>query len=319
MKHWIFLSCFFFLSLQAWTDPAQGVPEPVVIASYNVDSYLSMPRWVNGVYKAKAGKPLSEKKAIANVLAGIHPKILGLMEMGAPSDLSDLQHHLHSVGLDYAYSEYVQGSDPERHLALLSCFPILEHHSQGIIPLKVDGITLYSPRGILDVTLALQPNYQLRVICLHLKSKVSVLGYNQAALREAEAVFIHSYLNSILTANPKIHLLVMGDFNDTKNSQPLLTILGQPNLPDSLQSLSLSDDHKEFWTEYWNFADVYSRIDYILCNKATEPEIVTTHSGIARPAFWNDASDHCALFTELIPEEAPAALPTPAASPTPVQ
>ncbi|MBX9742401.1 MAG: endonuclease/exonuclease/phosphatase family protein [Chthoniobacterales bacterium] len=304
MRCWVLLSVLFLSALQAQTTPiVEKPPEPVVIASYNVNSYLSMSRWIDGIYKTRAGKPLSEKKALANVLAAIHPKILGLSEIGKPCDLTDLQQQLHGVGLDYSYSEYVQGSDSQRHLALLSCFPITERHSQGLIPLKVNGATLYSPRGILDVTLALRPDYQLRLICVHLKAKVSVPSYSQSALREAEATFLHDYLHTILTANPKMPLLVMGDFNDTKNSKALLTILGTPNLPDSFQALRLSDDHGEYWTEYWKEADVYSRIDYILFNQAAAAAITQAHSGIARPSFWQEASDHCALFTELIPKK----------------
>lgn len=302
MRCWVLLSVLFLCSLEGQIPPGgEKPPEPVVIATYNVNSYLSMPRWVNGVYRQKAGKPLSEKKAIANILATIHPKVLALEEMGEPRDLADLQRHLHSVGLDYPYSEYVQGSDSERHLALLSCFPITERHSQSLIPLKVNGRTLYCPRGILDVTLSLQSNYQLRLICVHLKAKVPVVGYNQWELREAEATFLHDYLHTILTANPQMPLLVMGDFNDTKNSKPLQTILGKPNLLDSLQALTLADDHGESWTEYWKEADVYSRIDYILFNEAVAGDITQTRSGIARPAFWNEASDHCALFMEIVP------------------
>lgn len=297
-KRWILVAFLSSLQAQAVSPaPQQKSANPVVVASYNVDSYLTMPRKVNGVYKKSAGKPLSEKKALARVVADIHPSVLGLMEVGTMSDFSDLQHHLRAVGLDYPYSEYVQGADPERHLALLSYFPIVEHHSQGLIPLHLGGNTIYSPRGLLDVTLAVQPSYQLRVICLHLKSKIFVAAYNQAALREAEATFVHDYLHAILAANPNIHLLVMGDFNDTINSKPLLTILGGSNSPDHLQALALADDHNEYWTEYWKETDVYSRIDYILYNSGTT--LVSAHSGIARPPYWNEASDHCALFTEL--------------------
>lgn len=294
---WIAIAFLSSLQAQTVAPPQQKPAHPVVLASYNVDSYLTMPRKVKGVYKKSAGKPLSEKKAVARLLADIHPSILGLMEIGTTSDFSDLQHHLHAVGLNYPYSEYVQGADPERHLALLSSFPIVEHHSQGLIPLHLGSNTIYSPRGLLDVTLALEPDYQLRVICLHLKSKIFVAAYNQAALRQAEATFVHDYLHTILTAHPDTHLVVMGDFNDTVSSKPLLTILGDSHSPDHLQALALGDDHNEYWTEYWKETDVYSRIDYILYNSGTT--FLLAHSGIARPPYWNEASDHCALFTEL--------------------
>ena len=258
-----------------------------------------MPRWVNGHFRSNAGKPEQEKEAVANVLAGIHPDIIGLMEMGDVRQFHDLQRHLHHVGLDYPYSEHLEGWDPKRHLALLSRFPLVENHSQGIVPLLVKGKYLHSPRGLLDVTIALPSQEQLRIIALHLKSKIGLADYDQAALREAEALFIRNYIHTILTENPKTHLLVMGDFNDTKNSHPLTKMLEKPNLPDSLEALSLTDDRGESWTEYWQGADEYSRIDYMMVSKELAPEINRDHSGIARPAFWHEASDHCAIFTTI--------------------
>ncbi|HLB34801.1 MAG TPA: endonuclease/exonuclease/phosphatase family protein [Chthoniobacterales bacterium] len=302
----LLVCCFLLLaSLRAETEVSKTTSEqskPVIVASYNVDNYLTMPRHVNGRYRNNAGKPESEKTAVAKVVAIIHPDIIAFMEMGDIRQFHDLQRRLRERGLDYPYSEYLQGWDTQRHVALLSRFPLLEHHSQGIIPLTVHGKALHSPRGILDVTVELQSGYQLRILALHLKAKVNIEEYNQAELREAEAHSLHRYIHDILTANPKTHLLVMGDFNDTKNSKPIQEISGKPDQADSLHSLPLTDDRKELWTEYWKTPDEYSRIDYMMVNKELEKAIQLDHSGIARPDFWNEASDHCALFTTIIPE-----------------
>lgn len=299
----LFSSIFSLVLLQAQQEPPKESPAPVTIVSYNVENYLTMPRWINGHFRSNAGKPESEKKAMVAILADLHPDIVGFMEIGDLRQVHDLERHLHEGGLDYPYSEYVQGWDKERHLLLLSRFPFVERNSQPIIPLIVDGKPEHSSRGILDVTIALQPNYKLRLLCLHLKSKVPVSEYNQASLRAAEALYLHDYVHAILTADPKTHLLVMGDFNDTKNSKALLTLLGTPKQPEPLQALSLIDDREETWTEYWQAADEYARIDYMMVNQELAPAIVHEHSGIARPSTWNEASDHCAVFTEILPKE----------------
>ncbi len=91
----------------------------------------------------------------------------------------------------------------------------------------------------------------------------------------------------------------MGDFNDTKNSLPIKTILGNPGSPAILTALELHDDRGETWTEYWKEADEYSRIDYIMVNDVLKKRIDTSHSAIERPSFWNEASDHCPVFTTL--------------------
>ncbi|MCF7729877.1 MAG: endonuclease/exonuclease/phosphatase family protein [Chthoniobacterales bacterium] len=307
-----FLSLLFVSSLLlAEQEPLQE--SPVVIVSYNVENYLSMPRWINGRFRNNAGKPESEKRAVATILSKLHPDIIGLMEIGDLRQVHDLERHLHEVGLDYPYQEYLHAWDQERHLLLLSRFPFVECHSQAIFPISINGKVEHSPRGILDVTVALRPDYKLRLLCVHFKSKISVPNYNQDSFRAAEALSLRNYVNAIMASDPKTHLLVMGDFNDTKNSKSLVTLLGKPKKPEILHVLNLTDDRGENWTEYWKEADLYSRIDYMLINKELESSIVQEHSGIARPALWKEASDHCPLFTEILPQV--NALPTPLPSP----
>ncbi|MCX6959794.1 MAG: hypothetical protein NTW91_05855, partial [Verrucomicrobia bacterium] len=76
-------------------------------------------------------------------------------------------------------------------------------------------------------------------------------------------------------------------------------IMGKPDWPDSLKAMPLADDRGELWTEYWGAADIYSRIDYIMVAKRLESEIDPAQSGIARPPFWKEASDHCLLYLSL--------------------
>jgi len=275
------------------------------ITSYNVENYLSMPRRIDGKLRSNAGKPESERAAVVRVIDTIHPDLLGLMEIGEPRQLEDLRRRLREDGMNFPYSDYLEGSDTTRHLALLSRFPIIERHSRGDLPLRVDGVTLHSPRGILDVTVEPSPGYRLRILCVHLKAKLEVAEYNEAGLRLAEAGEVRRYVHDILRADPQTRLILMGDFNDTKNEKSLREITGTPEGPDSMRPLSLTDDHGEYWTEFWAAADIYSRIDYILVAKKLEPEIDTVHSGITRPSFWNEASDHCPVTLSLNPQLTP--------------
>lgn len=274
-------------------------PKELRITTYNVENYLTMPRRINGKLLPNVGKPESEKTAVTRMIGMIQPDILGLMEIGEPSQLVDIQKRLRQAGIDFPYSEYLQGNDTTRHVALLSRYPIVERHSLGELPLWVNGMTLHSPRGILDVTVEPSPGYRLRLLCLHLKAKLEVAEYNEADLRLAESKEIRRYVRDILRTNPETRLILMGDFNDTKNEKSIWQIEGKPDWPDSLHALPLSDDRGELWTEYWSAADVYSRIDYIMVSKTLESQIDPGHSGIARPAFWNDASDHCPVTLSL--------------------
>jgi endonuclease/exonuclease/phosphatase family metal-dependent hydrolase len=284
------------------------------IAAYNVENYTSMPRRIDGKLAAEAGKPEPERNAVARSIAEISPDVIGLMEVGSPVQFQDLRRRLHKAGLDYAQAEYLSGPDQSRHVALLSRFPIVESHSAEDIPLRVGPLTLHSPRGLLDVTVEPCPGYRIRVLCVHLKAKLEVADYDASALREAEASFLRKHIREILSRDPATRLVVMGDFNDTKNSRTLLEIAGKPDRPDSMRALPLNDRNGESWTEYWESADVYSRIDYMMVSKKLEQEIDSARSAVARFPFWKEASDHCPLVLTLknrLPETASCASPLP--------
>jgi endonuclease/exonuclease/phosphatase family metal-dependent hydrolase len=269
------------------------------IASYNVENYITMPRRIDGKLRAKAGKPESERDAVVRMVGSIRPDVLGLQEMGESGQFSDLQRRLRKSGLDFPYSEYLQAADTSRHVALLSRIPIVEHHSQNDLPLRVNGVTLHSPRGILDVTVEPVSGERIRILCVHLKAKLEVAEYDQADLRLAESQYLRRYVRDILRTDPSARLVLMGDFNDTKNEKEIWQIMGKPEWPDSLTALPLADDRGEFWTEFWSYADVYSRIDYIMVSKKLETEVDSGQSGIARPSFWSEASDHCPVYLTL--------------------
>lgn len=274
-------------------------PEEIRIASYNVENYLPMPRRIGGKLRTDAGKPESERDAVVRMIKETHPDLIGLMEIGGVSQLDDLKRRLSKAGLDYAHTEYLEGADPTRHVVLLSRYPFTERHSLPDVPLRVGGISLRSPRGILDVTVEPRPGYRLRIVCVHLKAKLEVEAYDATSMRNAEAAFLRRHVREILREDPSARLLVMGDFNETKNDPSIREITGKPEWPDSLRALPLTDDRGESWTEYWAAADIYSRIDYVMVSKKLEPEIDTARSAVARFPFWREASDHCPVVVTL--------------------
>jgi len=298
------VACWLFLASAALAVEVNLTKSPAVtgelrIATYNVENYLSMTRRINGKLHTNAGKPDSEKVSVVRIIGDVSPDVLGLMEIGEPRQFEDLQRRLRKAGLNYPFSEYLEGNDPTRHLALLSRYPIVERRSRGDFSLWVGGVTLHSPRGILDITVEPSPRYRVRILCVHLKAKMEVAEYKESDLREAEAREIRRYVRDILRSDPSTRLVLMGDFNDTKNEKAICQITGKPDWPDSLRAMPLTDDRGELWTEYWGAADVYSRIDYIMVAKRLEMEIDPTQSGIARPPYWKEASDHCPLYLSL--------------------
>lgn len=314
----VLLTAFFLWAATGWLPAAGGAegtsaacPAGIRIATYNVENYLPMTRRIDGQLRTLAGKPESEKEGVVRMIGTVRPDVLGLMEIGETSQFEDLRRRLLKAGIDLPHAEYLQAADSTRHLALLSRFPIVQRNSVGDLPLRLKGVTLHSPRGILDVTVEPTPGMRIRILCVHLKAKLEIAEYDEADLREAESEFLRRHVREILRRDPGTRLVLMGDFNDTKNEKTIRHVLGKPEWPDSLRAVPVSDDRGEFWTEYWAAADVYSRIDYIMVSKKLEAEIDAAHSGIARPPYWREASDHCPLYLSLKPRLPDQALPRP--------
>ena len=81
-------------------------------------------------------------------------------------------------------------------------------------------------RGILDVTVEVNPGYRLRLVGAHLKSRRIVPDYDQALMRAKEAWSLREHIDEILAAAPNANLLLFGDLNDTKNEYPIREIIG---------------------------------------------------------------------------------------------
>ena len=95
--------------------------------------------------------------------------------------------------------------------------------------------------------------------------------------------------------------MLFGDLNDTKNEYPIRQIIGLKGTPNYMMDLWLRDSRDERWTFYWKTADEYSRIDYLLISPGLIREVVTEKCGIDDSPFWNEASDHRAIYAAILP------------------
>ena len=274
------------------------------MASYNVENYLKMERRVDGKVVPDAPKPEEEIAAVIRVVKQINPDILGIVEMGDEAVLEDFRARLKAAGLDYPNKEWVRGSDPARHLALLSRFPIVARNSRNEVPFELNGTQMRLGRGILDVAVKLSDSYSLHLVGAHLKSRREVPEFDQAAMRAKEALLLREHLNAILKAKPEENLLLFGDLNDTKNEYPVKALTGgSAKDPLRMKDLFLTDRYGYRWTHYWQAADIYSRIDYLMVSMGLWPEINMDKSGISSSKIWFKASDHRAIFTTIkVPE-----------------
>ncbi len=268
--------------------------QKVTIAGYNLRNYLSMNRrGETGGESRVAGKPEKEMEALLKVITEIHPDILGVCEMGTRQDFEDLGARLKKAGLDF-HDSYYEEADDDRHLALYSKYPIVAQAAAKALTYDLNGQVARVRRGFLDVTVQINPDYQLRLVGAHLKSKRPV-PEGESLVRRHEAQLLREHLLKILDTAPETNLLVYGDFNDTKNEPALAEIRGRRGSADYLEPLPLADSLGDRWTQYWETADLYSRFDFIFANKAVLPEVVLEESYVFRADYWYDASDHRAV------------------------
>ncbi len=274
----------------------------VVFAGYNLEDFFQASDFPDG--REKVSKPPRAIAAEIRIIQEIHPDILGVCEMGPPNEFADFKARLKAAGLDYPETEYVQGPDPERHVALLSKYPILARQSLPDVPYQMDGREEKISRGILDVTIAIGGE-KIRFIGVHLKSKLKDTAEDEAELRRNEAHLLRQHLDDVLGADPGAKLVVYGDFNDTKNSPALKDVAGERNSGTGLRDLWLGDSQGDHWTEYWDMQDVYTRIDYIFVTRNLLPAVEMAKSYVYRGPYWNEASDHRAVVATFDFDKAP--------------
>ncbi|MBN8420624.1 MAG: endonuclease/exonuclease/phosphatase family protein [Verrucomicrobia bacterium] len=287
-----------FFALAALLSAAE--PERLTFCSYNLKNWLTMERAPG---QPPAAKPEKERAQAVKILAAIHPDILGVCEIGTADDLAELQQRLQAAGLDLPYTELAHGGDETRRLALLSRLPIKARNSQTTLTYQIGAQTLPFQRGILDVTIAITPTFDLHLLGVHLKSMRTVSEADQAEMRRNEARLLRLHIDSIFAKEPAASILAYGDFNAQRNDPAVAEIVGSPRSGDTaMQDLLLRDENGELWTHFWDTADIYSRLDYCFTSRLLRPHLDIRSSGIHTDRDFYKASDHRPLVLKISPE-----------------
>jgi endonuclease/exonuclease/phosphatase family metal-dependent hydrolase len=273
-----------------WLSGAASAEQAFIFAHYNIENYLEKNRRESGE-TVFGPKPEREKGTLVRIIKEIHPDILGVAEMGPPDQFEEFQQRLKEAGLEFPFTEYVNGADRERHLALLSRFEIVERHSVKDPVFDLNGQQEPVERGFLDVTVQVNPAFKLRIVGAHLKSKLAAPS-GEALLRRNEARLLRKHIEEVLANEPNGNLLVYGDLNDTKDQPSIQEILGSRQAPNRLKEIALADAQGDRWTYYRRLSDTYDRIDYVLADRALVPQIDESHSYLYRSPDWYTASDH---------------------------
>lgn len=287
-----------FFVLSAWLAAAE--PERLTFCSYNLKNWLTMEP---SAMLPAAPKPEAERERAVQIIATIQPDILGVCEIGTADDLADLQERLQQAGVDLPYTEMAHGGDETRRLALLSRLPIKAHNSQTALTYQIGAQTLPFQRGILDVTIAITPTFDLHLLGVHLKSMRPVLEADEAEMRRNEARLLRLHIDSIFTREPGACILAYGDFNEHRNAPAVAEVMGGLRSAETaMVDVLLRDENGEVWTHFWDAADMYSRLDYCFTSRLLRPHIDLRNCYIFNERDVNKASDHRPLVIKISAE-----------------
>ncbi len=277
------------------------------IAQYNVENYLDQPT------STRVVKPEASKAKVRESILTLKPDVIALEEMGTTNALLELQSSLKSAGLDLPYWEHVSGWDTNIHVAVLSRFPFAARHPHTNESFILAGKRFQVSRGFAEVEIRVTDRFAFTLLAAHLKSRRPVPEADQADLRFEEAKILRSIIDHHLAANPNLNLVVLGDFNDLHDSEPIRTILGSRGkhaLVDTRPAERNGDDPPETqrrltarritWTHFYALEDTYSRIDYILLSHAMAKHWDPAGTYVLSLPDWGVASDHRPLVASFV-------------------
>lgn len=285
-----------------WAVLCPGVrgADEVRLATYNIENYLL------SAGGNRAAKPEAAKAAVAEFLAGLRADIVGLQEVGGLEGLEDLRQRTARLGWEYGHWEHVRGWDTNIQVALLSRHPIVARRSHTGDAYLVSGRRYRVSRGILEVDVRVGAREVWTVFVVHLKSRRPVSHADQAEMRREEARILREKIDQRLRADPTARLLVLGDLNDTRDSEAVRAVIGRGRgrLADTRPAerrdgagpvsnpAGPGDARVVTWTYFYGVKDTYDRIDYILLGPSLEKAWVRGASYLPVWDGWGIASDH---------------------------
>lgn len=268
------------------------------VATFNLENYL-----LHSVGGRRA-KSAQARAAVRECIKAINADVLALQEVGGIEALEELRQSLKADGLDYPYWELVNGYDTNVHVAVLSRFPLTMRRPHTNDTYLLGGKRFTVRRGFADVDVKVTDTYSFTLISAHLKSRQTVPEADQAEMRLEEAIILRRKIEERFAVNPDTNLVVLGDFNDTKDSRPIRRLIGQDRFrlidtrpaesgPPGTNTATAPDQLRAVtWTYFYAKQDTYSRFDYILLSPGMAREWVTNQSYVLSISNWWLASDH---------------------------
>ena len=274
--------------------------ESIRVCTYNV----------HNLFDGGSGKSESEWKALAGILNRVAGDVVALQEVGSAAVLNTLNRRLKDP---YAHEGFIQSnSDRGIHLGVLSRYPLtLRSHKECILT-SPDGEILAefaseadavenrsSPlRFQRDLLLAewMAGPVAFAAFVVHLKSKTNQPWRALSAdeVRSAEGRALARIVSAYVAQNPLRNTLLLGDFNDTLNSDALSTVrdLGFID-PVGAELAGTGRNPSTYWPKR------RTRIDLLLVEPALRRRILAGSGKIHASQMAQRASDHYPVSLQL--------------------
>jgi endonuclease/exonuclease/phosphatase family metal-dependent hydrolase len=275
-----------------------GHAETFRVATYNLENYLDQPT------ANRQAKSSEAKTKIRESILAMKPDVIALQEMGTTNALLELRASLTVRGCDFPFWEHSAGYDTNIFVAILSKYPFTARRSHTNEAFLLHGRRIRVSRAFAEVDVRVNPNYSFTLITAHLKSKRPVGVADESEIRLEEARLLREKIDADFAANPRLNLVVLGDFNDGKSSASTKAIIGRgkTRLIDTRPAERNGDDlpptHPGYqprnvaWTHYYGMEDTYSRIDFILLSDGMAREWLPQETYVLTIPNWGQGSDH---------------------------
>jgi endonuclease/exonuclease/phosphatase family metal-dependent hydrolase len=279
--------------------PSAFAAETFCVATYNVENYLDQPTQSRREIKSDEAKA-----KVRESIEAMKPDVITLEEMGTTNALMELRASLKSDGQNFSFWEWIECADTNIHVAVLSKFPIVARHPHTNDEFLLDGKRFRVSRGFAEVEIQAATNFTFTLIAAHLKSQLQIPNADEAEERLGEANVLRRIIDERFKENPNAKLIVLGDLNDSKNSDPIKKIIGrgkfkltdtrpaEHNGDNSFVKNIYHEPRDVAWTYFYGADDTYSRIDYILLSPAMARNWVTNETYALTIPNWGIASDH---------------------------
>lgn len=294
LPFWLCFATFIFT-----TPCPSAFAEVIHVATYNLENYLDQP-----TASRRHVKSAEAKAKVREGIKAMNPDVIALEEMGDTNALLELCASLEAEGENFPYWEEVQGFDTNIHVAVLSKLPIVARRPHTNDFFLLDGHREQVKRGFAEMDIQAATNFTFTVIVAHLKSRLPTPESDEAEERLGEARALRSIIDARLEREPDARFVVLGDFNDTRDSAPLRELIGRGKrkLFDTRPAERNGDTARAeppyyeprnvSWTYFYGKNDEYSRIDYILLSPALKRNWLVNETYIPAVPNWGVASDH---------------------------